>query len=153
MFGSVSNPHGLVVDASISVWAVLPVLQDKNADAAVRFVEWGEIGFTLVAPSWWAAECTTAIRRAVFNKVINESRARQAVSDLFALEIEIVPIDIQLCESALEWAARLKQSRAYDSFYLALAQRLGIDFWTADKRLANAAQQLGLSWVRWVGEN
>jgi predicted nucleic acid-binding protein len=152
MVGFVPNLQSLVVDASIAVWAILPVLQARDVDAAGRFSAWGEQEVTLLAPAWWAAECTTAIRRTVFNKVITETRARSAISDLFALEVQIVPVDAALCESALEWAARLKQSRAYDSFYLALAQRLGINLWTADKRLANGAQQIGINWVRWIGD-
>ena len=153
MAGPSLNPQTLVVDASIAVWAILPVLQGKNADAARRFVEWGEEGATLVAPAWWAAECTTAIRRAVFAKVISDTRAHDAISDLFALEVQLTPVDAPLCEAALEWSSRLKQAKAYDAFYVALAHRLGCELWTADERLANAAAQAKLKSVHWVGES
>jgi predicted nucleic acid-binding protein len=39
---------------------------------------------------------------------------------------------------------QLKRAAAYDSFYLALAETLRSELWTADKRLVNAA---GVSWV------
>lgn len=34
--------------------------------------------------------------------------------------------------------------------YLATAEHLGADFWTADRRLARHAKQLGIGWVRAV---
>jgi predicted nucleic acid-binding protein len=153
MVGSTPNPQSLVIDASIAVWAVLPIVQGKDADAAGRFAEWEEKGYALLAPSWWAAECTTAIRRALFNDLISETRAHDAIADLFSLEVQLVPIDADLCTSALDWAGRLQQSKAYDAFYLALAHNLSADLWTADKRLATAAQQIGLHWVHWVGDS
>ena len=50
--------------------------------------------------------------------------------------------------STLSWGKRLAQSKAYDSFYLALAERMGEDLWTGDRRLFNRAQQLGVGWVK-----
>jgi predicted nucleic acid-binding protein len=44
----------------------------------------------------------------------------------------------------------LNRPTAYDAQYLALAERLACDFWTADERLFNAASQQ-LPYVKWVG--
>jgi predicted nucleic acid-binding protein len=49
---------------------------------------------------------------------------------------------------AFDWTLRLRRVAAYDSFYLALAQRLGCELWTFDRRLANAA---AAPWVRYMG--
>jgi hypothetical protein len=38
---------------------------------------------------------------------------------------------------------RLGQSKAYDGFYLALAEQSNAEFWTADQCLVNSARQLG----------
>jgi predicted nucleic acid-binding protein len=48
----------------------------------------------------------------------------------------------------------IKSSRvaAYDCFYLALAQRLDTEFWTADRPLSRAALQADAPWVKWIGE-
>jgi predicted nucleic acid-binding protein len=89
----------------------------------------------------------------LYAKRISAEQAYTAVEDLYLLEVETQPLDINMCKAALEWATRLQQRRAYDAFYLALAERLQTEFWTADKRLANAAQQLGANWVRWIGES
>jgi predicted nucleic acid-binding protein len=101
----------------------------------------------------WLAEATSTIRRATHLKRISEQKGQEAITRIFALEIETIPADESLCKAALTWANRLQQVRAYDAFYLAVAERLQTEFWTADKRLVNAAQQLGASWVHWIGES
>ncbi|MDQ5824335.1 MAG: type II toxin-antitoxin system VapC family toxin [Chloroflexota bacterium] len=143
----------LVVDASLAVWAVLPPMQDEGVDALGAFVKWHSEGRRLVAPMIWLGEATSTIRRAVYLKRISEHKGPEAISKIFALDIETIPADESLCKAALGWATRLQQVRAYDAFYLALAERLQTEFWTADKRLANAAQQLGVNRVHWIGES
>ncbi len=49
---------------------------------------------------------------------------------------------------AFDWTVRLNQAAAYDSFYLALAEALRCELWTADQHLYDA---VGQPWVRWVG--
>jgi len=48
---------------------------------------------------------------------------------------------------AFVWTRRLKRAVAYDSFYLALAESLGCDLWTADQRLHHAVDA---PWVHLV---
>ncbi len=75
----------------------------------------------------------------------------RAVEDLFALEIGSVPCDLALCKAALDWAHRMTHSKAYDAFYLALAEARGAELWTTDERLESRARQLGVDWVCSVG--
>jgi predicted nucleic acid-binding protein len=70
------------------------------------------------------------------------------VEDAFRLGVEVVASDLDLCKHALAWAERLGQSKAYDGFYLAAAERYGAELWTVDGRLLNRARQLGVSWVK-----
>jgi predicted nucleic acid-binding protein len=63
-----------------------------------------------------------------------------------------VPPDSQLNREALVWARRIGQNKAYDAHYLALAMREDAVLWTADKRLVNATQAAGLTWVHWIGD-
>ena len=58
--------------------------------------------------------------------------------------------DDSLLKRAYELATQYNRPTAYDSQYLAVAERLNCEFWTADERLANAVGN-DLSWVRWVG--
>ena len=45
---------------------------------------------------------------------------------------------------------RFNHPAAYDAHYLALAEMMDCEFWTADERLFNAVRD-ELSWVRWLG--
>ena len=150
MHASSASTPSLVIDSNVAVWAVLPVLSQINA--LERIADWRRGAVRLVAPTLWVAESVSAIRGAVYTRVITADEGRRAVEDLFALEVETVPEDFHLSRSAFDWAGRLQQARAYDGFYLALAERLGVELWTADQRLANASQQAGVTWVRWIGE-
>jgi len=48
-------------------------------------------------------------------------------------------------------ATRLNLPAAYDAYYLALAEMLGCEFWTADKKLCNTVKD-SLPWVKFLGE-
>ena len=48
-------------------------------------------------------------------------------------------------------ATRFNRPTAYDAKYLALAEMMNCEFWTADERLFNAVRD-ELSWVRWLGQ-
>jgi predicted nucleic acid-binding protein len=147
---SSSGISSIVVDAKLAVWAVLPIL--AQIDVIDRFAAWRRAGIRRCAPTLWAAETVSAVRRAVYARQIRPERGAAAIDDLFALRIELIPMETHRCQAALEWAGRLNQSRAYDAFYMALAEELGAEFWTADQRLARAAQQAGVTWTHWIGE-
>lgn len=55
-----------------------------------------------------------------------------------------------LLTEAYELAVRFNRPRAYDSQYMALADRLQCDFWTADERLVNSVQAQ-FSRIHWLG--
>jgi predicted nucleic acid-binding protein len=60
---------------------------------------------------------------------------------------EEFPPDWEVDRNALVWAERIGQRAAYDAVYLALAEYLNAELWTADKRLADAAQVAGVEGV------
>jgi predicted nucleic acid-binding protein len=109
---------------------------------------------SIFVPDLWLAETVSVIRRMTYLKVITSEEGKQAIQDLFALGVQALPGDCELCLSAYQWAERLDQSKAYDGLYLALAERLSgelggtVEFWTADEHLARKAAQLGLRFVR-----
>lgn len=55
--------------------------------------------------------------------------------------------DIQLHQQALKIATTYRLPATYDAHYLALAERLNIELWTADRRLFNAVHS-SLIWVK-----
>lgn len=138
----------MVIDANLAVWAVIPLVAPVDPLPLVR--GWLEQGLSIEAPAHWLSECTSALRRYAFRRLITLEQANVALEDLFGLPVELVPVDQNLCLAALAWAERLRQSRAYDGFYVALAERLGTELWTGDRGLAAGAAQAGASWVRGV---
>jgi predicted nucleic acid-binding protein len=93
-----------------------------------------------------------ALRKAIVAEVITTDEASQAIEDFGALGIQMVAPTRHLHHHVLQWAERLQQKTAYDAHYLALAEQLRADLWTADQRLANGARQAGVSWVHWIGD-
>lgn len=140
----------VVIDAGAAVGALLPTL--APVDTLDRFVAWRQAGAVILAPPLLLAECTSVIRRYVYTKLLTTDEAAVALGDLAALDVAIEPDTAVRCRAAHDWATRLGQARAYDGFYLALAQELAAPLYTGDKRLVHGARQLGVNWVIWVGE-
>ena len=137
-----------VVDANIAVNTVLSISNSLN-------LFWERVDheqITPCAPRLWMSETTSAIRFLLSQKEITSDEADQALRTIHALRVEIVNEDEELCLRALELAGKLGQFKSYDAIYLALAEKLVVDFWTADERLANRCRKdLKLNWVYFIG--
>jgi predicted nucleic acid-binding protein len=138
-----------VVDANIAIQTVLDITDDLE-----RFWERVDLEqITPCAPRLWLSETTSAIRFLLSQKEITPDEAEQALRTIHGLRVEIVNEDEELCLRALEWAGKLGQSKAYDAIYLALAEKLVVDLWTGDERLAKRCQKdLKLNWVHFIKE-
>ncbi|MBI5653900.1 MAG: type II toxin-antitoxin system VapC family toxin [Chloroflexi bacterium] len=44
----------------------------------------------------------------------------------------------------------MNQPKVYDCYYLALAELMNCDLWTADERFYNSVKQK-FTWVKWIG--
>jgi predicted nucleic acid-binding protein len=108
-------------------------------------------GYIPFAPGLWWYEVTSVIHRYRFSGLISDITAYAAL-DLLTVELGFQQVEVPE-RSAFDWASRLRQKAAYDGFYLAAAEQLGADLWTADQALANNARQAGASWVHWMGED
>ena len=138
-----------VIDANIAVNSVLEITEELE-----RF--WQRVDqeqITPCAPRLWLSETTSAIRFWLSQKEITSDEAEQALRTIHGLRVEILNEDEELSLRALELAGKLGQSKAYDALYLALAEKLVCEFWTADERLANRCRKdLKLSWVHSMAE-
>ena len=146
---SSTEPSIKVIDAGIAVQAILPVLSSAEGGLQL-FVNWHTQMERIIAPEIWLSEVVSVIRQGIYRRWITDEEAHTAVEDVFRLHVEIMRSDEALCQGALMWASRLDQSKAYDGFYLALADRMGAEFWTTDNRLANRASQIGVDWIHKV---
>lgn len=111
--------------------------------------KWDQEGRILRSPTLWRYEATTTLTKAVCFGSVTSSEVRVLLALLQSLEIESVPPDNEQMARALAWTERLRRVAAYDSFYLALAETLGCELWTADRHLANA---VGVPWVHCITE-
>lgn len=128
----------LVVDANL----VIRLVADP-ADAQVQTLwdEWMQAGRRLAAPTLLAYEVTSVLHRYARLGYLSANSVRLALDAAFALPIELHG-DVDLHWRALELATSLDLPAAYDAHYLALAQRLGAEFWTGDGRLAGRVQDV-----------
>jgi predicted nucleic acid-binding protein len=109
-------------------------------------------GRQMVAPSLWAYETTSSICKAVYFQMVTVEEAEQILALLESLGVQLIPPDEVNSKRAFNLTMRLKRAAAYDSYYLALAESLKCDLWTADKNLYQAAQNYDMAWVRHVSE-
>ena len=129
----------VVLDANIALAAALPLPYSPD-ERAVAMV-------ALAAPDLWRYEVITGLRRAQWERIISDVELERALALLEDLDLELVHPSPALNRVALDWAARLEQNKAYDGHYLALAEHLGAQFWTADRRLANELRDRGVDWA------
>ncbi len=85
------------------------------------------------------------MRRYVAHGELNPEEAADALEAALGLDIALYG-DRDLHRRALALAGRFSLPAAYDAHYLALAERLGAEFWTADRRLTHAIGA-ALPWV------
>lgn len=139
----------LVIDANVAVKSILSATDSLGAF-------WEKVdreNITPCAPRLWLSETASAIRSLVSQKALSPDEAEDVLRTIHGLRIEIIDEDEELSLRALELAGKLGQSKAYDVFYLALAEKLVAEFWTADERLFNRCRkELKLNWVHWIGE-
>ena len=140
----------VVLDANVVAATILPLPYSDQATDALT--SWGLASAELHAPLLLQYELTSTLRKAVVAGWMTSDGAADAMRTILDLSILCHAPTFELHESAQRWADRLGQSNAYDAHYLALANELRADMWTADKRLATGARQSGVDWVRWIGE-
>jgi len=139
-------PDLLVIDASCAVTLVVPGPAQSRYEAL--FAGWKRAGYDLYAPGLWIYEVTSALCKAVRLGGLTTSEAERCLTQALNLGVRLVPADDEQVRTAFAWTQQLNRAAAYDSFYLALAESLGCDLWTADQRLRNA---VATPWVRLVG--
>jgi predicted nucleic acid-binding protein len=111
--------------------------------------QWQESEYRITAPALIYFEVSNSFHRLAVGRLLLPERASQFLEDALNLNITLYS-DAELHQRALTLARQLTLPATYDAHYLALAQRLGAEFWTADRRLVQAVQAT-LPWVNLVG--
>jgi len=140
----------VVIDANIGISFVIPL---PYSDLAVKRMRlWHTEQARIVVPSLWRYEVLSGLCMALFHKLLTFEQAVLAISDLKEMAFEEIGSDGQTDQQILRWAERIGQMVIYDATYLTIAEQLGAEFWTADRRLANAAHNAGADWAFYLGE-
>lgn len=140
----------VVIDANLTLALFLRLPYTEQAYRLMDHLR--ERQSVLSAPLLWEYECLSGFHRAVRIGVLRPQDAVEYLNDLLALEIERAAPTVEIHQAALRWAERLGQSKAYDAQYVALAEQLKAELWSADLRLIQSLKEQGISWAHWIGE-
>lgn len=138
----------VVVDASVAFkWLVEEEHSDK-ATALVRLSD--DNGIQLAAPAIMPFEVANALHRRVDRGDLSLDVAVELMQRLISIGVKLhQPPGIH--QRALELASQLSQGAVYDAHYLALAETLNCQMWTADQRFHRANQPTAQR-THWIGE-
>jgi predicted nucleic acid-binding protein len=140
----------VVVDASIAVKWTLN--EPGSSTALALLANWTDRGIEVLAPALLAYEVTNALYRHVRKGDIPFDDARRGLTEII---FKVVGFDFSENSDfnirAMELGQQFGLPAAYDSHYLALAERRGCELWTADLRMWNGTRGK-LAWLRWMGD-
>ena len=126
----------VVVDASLAFkWLVEEDDSDK-ADAILD--DWSRRGIMLAEPNLMAFEVVNALHARVRRGELSVMQAAGLLESRISSVVELFNPPI-LHRRALELASDLGLGAAYDAHYLALAEHLDCEMWTADERFYRVA--------------
>lgn len=138
--------EAVVIDANIAV--ALLVERPWSALAEQKMLEWGSQKVRICVPALWPSEVMSALRKAIYLHQMDREDALRLVSAMDAWNVQVYVPNGALNRSSLIWAERLGQMVACDAQYLALAEYLNTDFYTADKKLFNCCREIGVQFVK-----
>ncbi|HWZ19994.1 MAG TPA: type II toxin-antitoxin system VapC family toxin [Ktedonobacteraceae bacterium] len=140
----------VIVDASIAIkWT----LNESDSSAALALLaHWNDEEIEVLAPALLAYEVTNALYRRVRKGEIPFEDARRGLTEIIFKVVEFdFPEDPDFNIRAMELGQQCGLPAAYDSHYLALAEREGCELWTADLRMWNSVNGK-LDWLRRLGD-
>ena len=126
----------LCIDANL----VIRLVADPKDETVRRLWEqWDAERRQLVAPTLLYYEVANVLYRYQKLGLMSASSVRLALKAALSLPLRLHR-DASLHQRALDLADRFSLPTAHDAHYLALAEWLGGEFWTADRRLVQAVQ-------------
>jgi len=123
------------------------VLQPENESIQNLWQSWIADEVSLVAPSLLFYEVTNALYQQQRNKVLSPETIWETLELSLDLPITLVN-EKNLHLKAREIAMRFNLPATYDAHYLALAEWMEVDLWTADIKLVNALKTFKVKWVK-----
>jgi len=139
------------LDASLAVALALPEV--VTPQALPLWQQWLDEERAIIVPPHFVVEVLSAVRRARVLDRLTAEEERDAL-DLCLDEIlpRVTPLwsDDNTWRIAWNWALRLRRGSLYDPLYLAVAESVGAEFWTADGNLVRAMEADGQPRLGWA---
>jgi predicted nucleic acid-binding protein len=137
----------VVVDTSLAIkWLVT---EPGSVLAAQTLRTWVTADVTCVMPSWATAEMGSALLQRVTNGEFSIEYATELLAELSRF-VRYSDATVRLSQRALALAYQFKKRAIYDMHFLALAEELECELWTADERFWQLVQG-DFPAVRWLG--
>jgi predicted nucleic acid-binding protein len=137
----------VVLDSGILIATVYPETLTPQAKHLIKQLQANNT--TLHAPTLLRYELVAVSRKAVYQGRITDEEGLRARDTLLSYPVTL-HFDDALLKRGYELAAEYNRPTAYDAQYLALAERLSYEFWTADERMFNAVRGK-FPRVSWLG--
>jgi predicted nucleic acid-binding protein len=138
----------VVVDASAAIKWVVEEEFSKQAEALLD----DAVSSAIVGPPALITEVVNALyqrtRRRDPKTRLTVVEAEAAVARFLALGIQLVSSDA-LYQQAFAFARQHELPDIYDTLYVVLAEHLGTELWTDDRKLLDAVRPIA-PWVRWI---
>ncbi len=135
----------VVVDTSLALKWVRTEVYTAEA-IALRDASF-QLRDAIAAPSLLLYEATNTLFGFARDGFMTWTEAERAIDDLLVtVQLQIAPASV--AKRALEIARLTSQTYAYDTQFLALAEYLGCDLWTADERFQRAMNRHGFAQVK-----
>ncbi len=136
--------RAVCIDASFFTRTLLPDERDPEVDR-----QWTALlsdDAAIVAPTLFPWECSNAVLQAMRRGRIAVPRAERALLDITRARVALVSIEEHLIYVWQSFVTRYDMPAVYDATYLAVADMLGCELWTADRRLYRTVGH-ALPWV------
>lgn len=141
-----SNSSTICIDANI---VIRYVLNPDDAPVQKLWKTWAANEMNLVAPTLLYYEVTNGLYKYQRGKMVSAETIWETLEFSLDLPIQLVN-ESSLHLRAQELATQYNLPATYDAHYLALAQWMQIDLWTADSRLINTMKPFKLKWIKAV---
>jgi predicted nucleic acid-binding protein len=138
----------VVLDAGVLIASVYP--ETLTRQASILLERLCEEDINLHAPYLLRYEVVAVSRKAVYQGRVTLDEGLRARDKLLSYPVTL-HFDEALLKRGYELATTYNRPTAYDSQYLALAERLDCEFWTTDQRMFNAVKE-NFATIRWLGD-
>lgn len=110
---------------------------------------WMQADARIVAPSLLYYEVTNGLYRYQKTGILPSEAVKKALTAALMLPIDLVS-NSDLHVRAKNLAVKFNLPATYDAHYLALAEWMGIELWTADTKFINTLKPFKFDWVKGI---